>query len=160
MTTPRASLITLRPHQAELLDRLRSAQSNRILIKSSVGIGLTTVLIQLAAERAATSSSVVVVTPHRLLVEQWVDRLQAVGTASRPLYTESDFFSLLPSDVPSEGLQEGVTIFSCSILRRPMPRTAIGGSDIDLLIFDDVAASANSRLAETFSELIKRAKGP
>ena len=115
-------------------------------------------LIQLAAERAATSSSVVVVTPHRLLVEQWVDRLQAVGTASRPLYTESDFFSLLPSDVPSEGLQEGVTIFSCSILRRPMPRTAIGGSDIDLLIFDDVAASANSRLAETFSELIKRAK--
>jgi hypothetical protein len=153
---------TLAPHQQRLLRELTSDPSpETTLVRAPVGAGMTEVLIRVAGLAGAAGGLVVVVTNHQMVVEQWVDRLEAADLAHAvvfPRFPRSSELLVALDETGDYGLPTaGVVLATVRRLAHGAARRAAGVLSPDLLIIDDVPAGLqNSPSREVIQALVAR----
>jgi hypothetical protein len=128
---------SLIPFQQQLLERLeREPRSRAILLRAIPGTGLTEVVVRLVASAARRGESVVVVTDHRILVDEWTYRLaEAQAGSINSLTTSSDVLMELDRIQPIRGIS-GVLVASVQLLSQGAGRELADLLHPSLLIVD------------------------
>ena len=149
----------LRPHQTKLLEQLtQDPARRRALIVAPPGMGITTVLVDIAVRSVSQGETVLIVTANRTLAEQWLRVLGGAGVENLTnLRTaESAILAMDKPDGPAWGELPGALISTIQVLSRGPGRRLAADLSPSLLIVDGVPPSARTDgpWRHTLSELI------